>query len=135
MISETVAYRIRDLKSQGRTQARIARELDISRATVTRVLCGKWKPRRFGARRVLRLLELWDAVLWLNPDGHYVGWCRACRQPVRLPCVACLARVLDSFGVRTPEKWLRSPCQCDGSFIGVGPPPCGAARGAGPVKQ
>ena len=45
MISETTAKRIQELKSQGRTQVWIARELQISRSTIARVLRGDWKPR------------------------------------------------------------------------------------------
>ena len=122
MISEQTAFRIRDLKSQGRTQVWIARELQLSRATVGRVLRGHWKPRRFHARQVLRLLELWDTFLSVSPGGGYVGWCRACREPVHLPCVSCLAGMIDSLGVRTPARWFRGQCQCGGNFTGVRPP-------------
>jgi DNA-binding XRE family transcriptional regulator len=123
MILENTVSQIRNFKSHGRTQAWIARELRISRATVSRVLRGKWTPRRFHARQVLRLLDLWDTLLSLNPGGRYVGWCRACREPVHLPCVSCLAGVIDSFGVRTPAKWFRGQCECGGNFTGVRPPP------------
>ncbi len=123
MISETKAFQIQDLKSQGRTQVWIARELQVSRATVGRVLRGQWKPRRFRSRQVLRLLDLWDALLSLNPGGRHVGWCRACGEPLHLPCVSCLAGVIDSFGVPTPAKWLRDDCQCGGNFDGQPPQP------------
>ncbi len=123
MISETTAFQVRNLKSQGRTQVWIARELQISRATVGRVLCGQWQPRRFRSRQVLRLLDLWDTLLSLNPGGRYLGWCRACREPVHLPCVSCLAGVIDSLGVPAPAKWFRGECQCGGNFTGVPPPP------------
>jgi hypothetical protein len=55
MISETKAFQIENLKSKGRAQAWIARDLQVSRATVGRVMRGQWKPRRFRSRQVLRL--------------------------------------------------------------------------------
>jgi hypothetical protein len=71
----------------------------------------------------LRLFALWDTLLSLNPGGRYLGWCRACREPVHPPCVSCLSGVIDSLGVRTPAKWFRGECQCGGNFTGVPPVP------------
>ncbi len=122
MISEKTAWAIRDLSSQGRRQAAIARQLDVSRTTVGRVIRGEWKPRRFRPRQVLRLLELWDTAMALMP-GALVGRCRACGEPVHLPCVSCLARVLDMFGVRTPVKPREEECVCGGSFSQLRPSP------------
>ena len=62
MISETVAYRTGDLKSRGRAQVWIARQLSVSRTKVGRVLHGRWKPRRFNSPRVLRS-HLWPSRL------------------------------------------------------------------------
>jgi len=122
MISETTAMRIQELKSQGRTQVWIARELQVSRSTIARVLHGDWKPRRFRPRQVVRLLELWDTAMSYD-RGSEVGRCRASREPIYLPCVSCLAGVLERFGVRTPSRWHRGECECGGNFTGVRPPP------------
>ena len=115
MISEKTAGRIRDLRLLGDTQAAIARELHVSRSTVGRVLRGKWKPRPFHRRQVRRLLQLWDTAMPLCRRAMS-GECRACGEPVHLPCVACLAYVLDLAGVRVPVRALRASCICGGNF-------------------
>ena len=120
MISEKTAWTIRDLRSQGRRQGEIARTLQVSRSTVGRVIHGKWKPRRFPPRQVSRLLALWETAMDLMP-GALVGQCRACGEPVHLPCVSCLARVLDLFGVRTPLKLREQDCVCGGNFTQLRP--------------
>jgi hypothetical protein len=116
MISEKMAWRIRDLSSQGYTQSAIAGNLQVSRSTVRRVVHGSWKPRRFQHGQTLRLLELWDQATALL-SGNLVGQCRACGEPVHLPCVSCLAGLLDLSGVRTPAKFRAEDCVCGGNFL------------------
>ena len=127
MISEATAWRICDLHSQGYRQTAIARQVQVSRATVVRVIHGAWKPRRFRPRQVLRLLELWDTALALMP-GTLVGECRACGEPVYLPCVSCLVKILDLFGVRTPIGPHRRECACGGSFLRIHSATAGATQ-------
>jgi hypothetical protein len=55
--------------------------------------------------------------------GVLVGWCRACRESVYLPCVWCLAEVLNRFGAGTPSRWHRGECKSGGNFTGARPPP------------
>ena len=115
MISEQLACRIRDLRSQGYTQMAIAKHLGVSRHTIVRVIQGTWRPRQFRRRQLLRLLELWQGVMALTP-GTLVGQCRACGEPVYLPCVSCLAGILDLIGVRVPIELPRGLCDCGGNF-------------------
>jgi hypothetical protein len=115
MIPESTVWKIRDLWSQGCTQTAIAAQFQVSRSTVGRVTRGTWEPHRFGPGQVLRLLELWEIAMSLRCRS-LVGRCRACREPVDLPCTPCLARILESFAVRTPVKWLEGECVCGGNF-------------------
>jgi hypothetical protein len=117
MISEETAEKIRDLSYRHVKQGEIAARLEISRTTVSRVLRGAWRPRYFRAGQVVRLLRLWETALLLrrgNPDGV----CRACGEPVYLPCVPCMARVLARMGARTPDHFLEGECDCGGNFPG-----------------
>ena len=137
MISETTAVKIQELKSQGRTQVWIARELQVSRSTIARVLHGDWKPRRFRPRQVVRLLELWDTAM-LYDRGSQVGWCRACRGPL-LPAL----RFLPGGGGRTALAFARPPSGVAASASAAaispasvprpGPPPSG--RGPAGSRQ
>jgi DNA-binding XRE family transcriptional regulator len=116
MISERTAGRIHDLGLSGScTQAAIAAELHVSRSTVGRVLRGKWKPRPFHRRQVRRLLQLWETAMPLCSSLR-PGECRACGEPVYLPCAACLAYLLDLAGVRVSVRALRASCMCGGNF-------------------
>jgi hypothetical protein len=117
MISEETAQKIRDLSGERVKQAAIAQRLKISRTTVSRVLRGVWQPRYFRPGQVVRLLRLWQTALSLRkavPEGV----CRACGEPVHLPCLGCMARVLDLMGARTPDRYLQQPCDCGGNFPG-----------------
>jgi DNA-binding XRE family transcriptional regulator len=122
MISEQTASRIRDLRSQGYTQEVIAKHLRVSRATIVRVMQGKWRPRQFQRRQVARLLQLWQSVTDAT-RGSLVGECSGCGEPVSLPCVPCLARVLDLAGVRVPVASTRMPCDCGGNYFRLRRPP------------
>ncbi len=48
--------------------------------------------------------------------GAPTGWCRACPEPVHLPCASCLAALLAEFGSDPPGELLQPPCECGGSF-------------------
>ena len=117
MISEKTAHKIRDLSLQRLKQAEIAQQVQVSRTTVSRVLRGIWQPRSFRAGQVVRLLRLWRTALTLRRSVAR-GVCRACGEPVHLPCVTCMARMLDLMGARTPARFLQGPCHCGGNFPG-----------------
>ena len=69
-----------------------------------------------------RLAQKKGALLIPGASGRRrTSWFRL--QAAYLPCVSCLAGLIDSFGVRTPAKWFRGECQCGGNFTGVPPPP------------
>ncbi len=70
-------------------------------------------PRDRSGDRVLARLGLLDDAL---VPGTLVGQCRACGEPVDLPCVSCLAGLLDLVGVRVPVEFPRAPCDCGGNF-------------------
>ena len=87
-----------------------------------RVLRGAWRPHRFQPREASRLLELW-AVMLSRQARPESGHCRGCGSPVRLSCVACLARVLGRLGIRAPAKAVGGACVCGGNFSRSGPAP------------
>jgi hypothetical protein len=120
MISEATAEKIRQLKAMRCTQAAIAATLEVSRATVGRVLRGRWRPRPFRQRQVRQFLQLWEKALPLC-DRLSPGYCRACKEPVYLPCVGCLARLLAQTGAKVSVRALRRTCNCGGNFRGRPP--------------
>ncbi len=115
MISDQTLSRIRELWRQGQTQAAIARQVRVSRATVRRAVRGTWGPRPMPPRQVRRLLALWE-VLSAQVPGAPLGWCQSCPEPVHLPCVSCLAVLLAEFGSDPPAELLQQPCECAGTF-------------------